>query len=340
MVVIIPLFLATLFLTVSRGNAFTALYVFGDSLSDTGRKPPTGTNYWEGRYSNGPLWVEYLSTNLGMSYNASNNWAISGSTTSNLLAQIANVPPSTNLNSALFTLVSGGNDFFDSLKAGVNDPFWSIVVQNAVQNLTNAADTLYTNGARELIIANLANLGQTPAFTNTPPGWPEYVDSKVALFNSELAAAVTNVAARDTGLRIYFMNANATFEQIFTNASFYGFTVITNGALEDTSLTDKSFTGPGADYLFWDTLHPTTKADALTAGWAYQYVAAKLNIAQSGTNFSLVASNLYPGLPYTIQTSTNLLSWAPFQTITPLGTNATVIWTNWPQSQGFYRVQY
>ncbi|KAJ2692136.1 hypothetical protein GGH99_001926 [Coemansia sp. RSA 1285] len=49
-----------------------SLYVFGDSLSDTGRLhtmtfglvPPEP--YWEGRSSNGPLWVEYLALLQGL----------------------------------------------------------------------------------------------------------------------------------------------------------------------------------------------------------------------------------------------------------------------------------
>jgi hypothetical protein len=41
--------------------AFDAIYDFGVSLTDTGNKPALGTNYFQGRYSNGPLWIEYLS---------------------------------------------------------------------------------------------------------------------------------------------------------------------------------------------------------------------------------------------------------------------------------------
>ena len=113
---IFPALLLALLFTATTGRSFTALYVFGDSLSDTGRNPPTGTNasnYFNGRFCNGPLWVEYLSTNLGLPYNPSNNFAISGSTTSDLLTQIAGLPASSNLSSGLFTVVSGGNDFLD-----------------------------------------------------------------------------------------------------------------------------------------------------------------------------------------------------------------------------------
>ena len=332
--------LAVVFLTRVPASGFTALYVFGDSLSDTGRNPSPAPEYFDGRYSNGPLWVEYLSADLGIPYNPTNNFAVSGSTTGDLAAQIAGLPASTNLGTGLFTLVSGGNDFLQNATAGVNDPFWSNVVKSAVMNLTNAADALYGSGARELIIANLVNLGHTPAFLGTPTGYPEYIDSKVALFNAGLEAAVIDVAQRDAGLRIYWLDANTWFGHLLSSPATYGFTVVTNGALEDPNLTNKSFTGPGANYLFWDVVHPTTKAHALNAALAFQYVAAQMSILRSGTNLTLQAGNLYPGLPYTIQTSTNLSSWSDYQTITPVSTNAGIPWANPPGVNMFYRVKY
>jgi phospholipase/lecithinase/hemolysin len=337
---IFPVLMLALLLTATTGYSFTALYVFGDSLSDTGRNPAPSPSYFNGRFSNGPLWVEYLSAQLGLPYNASNNFAVAGSTTSNLLSQIAGLPASTNLHTALFTLVTGGNDFFDSVDLGVNDPAWSIVISNAVVNLTNAIGVLYTNGAREMIVGNLANIGQTPAFIGTPAGYTNYIDSKVKLFNTMLATAVTNVMKGDPGLRIYFADNNTAFSRILSAPASFGFTVSTIGALEDTNLTDKSFTGPGANYVFWDTVHPTTKVNVLTAAGAFQSVAVELNLAHTGTNLNLMVLNLYPGLPYTVQSSTNLATWSDYQTINANNTNAAVTVTNAPRSNVFYRVRY
>src|SRR5882762_6059918 len=84
--------LLTLLLVATPGFSFTALYVFGDSLSDTGRSPAPAPSYYNGRYSNGLLWVEYLSVELGLPYNASNNFAVSGSTTPELSSQLAGLP--------------------------------------------------------------------------------------------------------------------------------------------------------------------------------------------------------------------------------------------------------
>src|SRR5262249_20611890 len=55
--------------------------------------------------------------------------------------------------------------------------------------------------------------------------------------------------------------------------SDYGFTQNLIGALNDPALTDKSFTGPGSNYVYWDNDHPTTKVHSLIAGWFAEQVA-------------------------------------------------------------------
>jgi thermolabile hemolysin len=338
-----PVFLAiwlAVCLSATTGYSFTALYVFGDSLSDTGRNPAPAPDYYDGRYCNGPLWVEYLSAQLGIPYNPSNNFAVSGSTTSDLLAQIAGLQGFTNLQSGLFAVDSGGNDFLQSGSLGVNDPAWAMVVSNAVFNLTNAIEVLYTNGAREIMVGNLANIGQTPLLNSYPAGYGSYVDTKVALFNSLLITSLPKVTQRNPGLRIYVLDNNLGLSIVLNAPATYGFTVTTNGALEDPNLTDKRFTGPGADYVFWDVVHPTTKLDAMTAAVAFGSVAVQLKIAPGGTNLSLFVRNLYPTLPYTIQTSTDLTRWSNYDTFTATATNTAVVVTNGAGKNMFYRVAY
>jgi phospholipase/lecithinase/hemolysin len=338
---IFPAILLAFFLIASTGYSFTALYAFGDSLSDTGRNPAGSVkSYFNGRFSNGPLWVEYLSANLGLPYNASNNFAVSGSITSDLQSQIAGLSASSNLQSALFTIESAGNDFLENAGLGTNDPAWSAVVSNAVANLTNAIGTLYTNGAREILILNLFNVGQAPFFSAAPASYCIYVDSKVAAFNTQLASVVTNVMQLSPGLRIYLADNNRMSSNIISSPASYGFTVSTIGVLQDSNLTDKSFTGPGADYVFWDLIHPTTKGHAMIAALAFQCVGVQLNLARNGNNLNLTVNNLYPSLPYTIQTSAKLATWSNYQTFTATNTNAVVVLTNGPGTMSFYRVGY
>ncbi len=329
-----------LFLATTTGHAFTGLYVFGDSLSDTGRNPPAGSSYFEGRFCNGPLWVEYLSAQLGLTYNSNNNFAVSGSTTSDLSSEIAGLPASTNLHSGLFTVLSGGNDFIDNASLGVNDAGWNSVIASAVLNVTNALGQLYTDGAREIIVGNLPGLGHIPAFVGSPGGFPNYLDSKVALFNTALAAAVTNVMQQYPGLRIYFLNDNTLLSNVLSAPAAYGFTVTTNGALEDSNLADKSFNGPGANYVFWDSVHPTTKFDVMVAAAAFDEVGVQLKIGRNGANSTLAVSNLYPGFSYTIQASSDLAHWTNYEAFTAAGTNTTVGVTNGEGRVVYYRMAY
>jgi phospholipase/lecithinase/hemolysin len=334
-------------LTAARGYSFTALYVFGDSLSDTGRNPPgEGTNYFNGRFSNGPLWVEYLSADLGIPYNSSNNFAVSGSTTSDLADQIAGLNGASIPPAALCTVLSGGNDFIAVTTTGLtNNTTWAILLTNMVDNLTNAVGELYSEGARHIIVGNLANLAQTPAFIQEDVGpyasYSNLVVSKVNLFNQMLYAAVTNEMQQYSGLRLYLFDDNYGLNSVLIAPAAYGFTVTMQGALEDPSLADKSTNGPGADYVFWDDIHPTTKLNEMTGTAAFDAVEAGLNVYRSGTNFTLEAFNLYPTLPYTIQNSTNLATWANYLTFTAASTNATMTLTNQPgQRDMFYRVSY
>lgn len=75
---------------------YTSIWSVGDSLSDTGRTyrsltsnplvpsryvAPKGPNYDGGRFSNGPVWLEYLSTREGLAYAADHNLSWGGAVT-------------------------------------------------------------------------------------------------------------------------------------------------------------------------------------------------------------------------------------------------------------------
>ena len=76
----------------ARARAFSQIVVFGDSLSDVGNVNnqtfgiSPGSGYWNGRFSNGPVWVENFATGLSLStptYSRSGgtDWAYGGAHT-------------------------------------------------------------------------------------------------------------------------------------------------------------------------------------------------------------------------------------------------------------------
>ena len=108
-----------------KALSYDALYAFGDSLTDTGREPAEPYFHYDGRWSNGPLWVEYLSVLLGFSYNPDNNLAHSGAQTDDTLGQVIAFVPATDVGHSLFVVWAGGNDFLQEYdKNWFSDASW------------------------------------------------------------------------------------------------------------------------------------------------------------------------------------------------------------------------
>lgn len=152
----------------SRSN----LIAFGDSLSDMGNgknsilNVPDVPPYWQGRFSNGKVWLEYASdaygvtTTIGSGTAAGDNRAFGGSQTgqgfsylllpnvgtqiTNYLGNVqANIPQST-----VVSLWSGGNDF---LYGTANADTIATNMESHIRQLEGA-------GATEFIIPNLPPL--------------------------------------------------------------------------------------------------------------------------------------------------------------------------------------
>lgn len=330
--------------TTGTAFSFSGLYVYGDSLSDTGKIAASAPDYFNGRWSNGSVWVEYLSVKLGLPYNAANNYAYAGTTTSYLAAEVAITPTSTNLSSALCAVWSGGNDFLNHLSEGVyDDAGWNTVITSAVGNITNAIGALYAKGARSVLVCNLPDFSKIPTVLNNySSSYGAYVSTKVVNFNSALSNALNAVTQSKPNLSLHRDDVYSRYAIILSAPASYGFTVSTIGALDDPALLDFSFTGPGQNYVFWDAIHPTTKTHGLIANWAFDLLPSTppwIVCSRSGANLNLFLQNLSPGLNYTVQSSSNLLNWTEYQAFIAINTNATIVANLGPASRIFYRLK-
>ncbi len=144
--------------TTSVAGPFSNLYVFGDSLSDTGALAviaPTAcpsAPYFDCRFSNGPVWVENLAADLGVSastaYAGGTNYAIGGQRTDQILngqiplflSSVGGVADP----DALYALWGGGNDFLQ----GFAPP------SDAVDNIIASILDLSAAGAMDFLIPN------------------------------------------------------------------------------------------------------------------------------------------------------------------------------------------
>lgn len=242
--------------------------VFGDSLSDTGNMyrlygvPPSPPNY-AGRYSNGPVWVEYLTSFLGLPNSLVQNYAHGGATTGHgnvsiagapgLLDQVqfyadhvaANGTPDAN---TLFVVWIGPNDFAAATGLGST-------VAAAMVNIEHALTGLHALGAQHFLVLNAPDLARTPhVHEQADAGLTERARIATIAFNANLAWTLGELE-RTLPIDIVHQDFFMEFERIAADPSQFGFSDATSRCL----LSDADAPCPdAAQRVFWDGLHPTT----------------------------------------------------------------------------------
>ncbi|MEW5857413.1 MAG: SGNH/GDSL hydrolase family protein [Cyanobacteriota bacterium] len=244
------------------------LYVFGDSLSDagavfraTGGMYPPNPPYFQGRYSNGQVWVEYLAHRLHISSNQTNNFACGGATSGSignsyvpsLLAQVQSFTQThKQLNSeALYVLWAGANDYLQ----GVNS------ATIPVENITQAIASLAERGAKKILVANLPDLGQLP--TTRTSANAARLSALTQAHNQGLRRSL-KVSQQHSDLQIAPLDANKLYREAITNPAAFGFTNVINACLAGAGTS-----GHPDQFLFWDGIHPTTAAHRILGETAF-----------------------------------------------------------------------
>jgi outer membrane lipase/esterase len=254
-------------LPASAGH-FTKLVVVGDSLSDTGNvfaatagAVPPSSRYYAGRFSNGPVWVEYLAAALDLPFE---NYAYGGAKTDqgNLfdglfgldfpgladeVALVTSAPGPLDPD-ALYVVWAGANDFRAALATGALPDIAAVIA-----NIVHAVAELRLAGAQHVIVPNLPDLGLTPE--GRASGAAPLLTFVSDTFNAHLEAALA-VYAPDT-IRIDIFQL---MQQTVRDPQEYGFTDVTTACLTTAGVC----AAPEA-HLFWDHVHPTTAGHALLA---------------------------------------------------------------------------
>jgi phospholipase/lecithinase/hemolysin len=273
---ILPLLAAALtpFADVSAAakTPFSRIVVFGDSLSDTGNffgltgNPPPP--YADGRFSNGPVWSEYLAEAMGMALGPDDTYAVGGATSGRdnindipglvefpgLLDQIdlyeldlqgQGADPE-----ALHIVWAGGNDFLLMLATGGSP---EAVIANGVSNNIQAVQRLRSLGAQHIMVVGLPDLGLTPMARAAGLG-PQltYLSN---LYNGAMTGALDQLAA--LGAPTSRLDIAAFMSRLIADPAGHGLDEV-----EDAFL---SVGGNPDGFMFWDAIHPTTVTHSLLA---------------------------------------------------------------------------
>lgn len=283
----IALFLAALLLTFMTSVVLSTkqpapiqqLIVFGDSLSDTGvvfratnGVYPPNPPYYQGRYSNGRVWVEYLADALAIKQ--VNNFACGGATTVNgrenlvpgLLAQVQSFVQTTPQlsSSALYVLWAGANDYL----------LGASTVAQPVANIQQAIATLSRQGAQRILVANLPDLGQIPATRNQASAGR--LSTLTQQHNQSLRRSLKVLNQQFPDLQTVTLDSYTLYQTAIANPAEFGFSQVKNACLAGARAC-----GQPDQFLFWDDIHPTTRGHQILADSALKALEVQAQLAQS-----------------------------------------------------------
>lgn len=291
---------------------FEVLYVFGDSLDAT-----SGGPYWQGRWSNGPMWPELLSTNLGFPYRATNNRAVGGATSAQILAQVRALPPVTNAGAALFVVDVGHQDFLGKTNALA----FTNALASATRNLSNSVVECVRKGAKAVVLMSMWDPNRSPRLARLIPD-PIVSRTRTEEINMTMMTLADRLSTNYPDLRLWSIDLFVLFDAMVLQFDHFGFTRTDLGALEDPELADKTFQGPGREYMFWDSSHLTAKGHALVANvFLAALHGSALGIRPESDGFRLSFEFLEIGKTYRVQQSADLALWenlAPLYALDPV----------------------
>ena len=251
--------------------SYDALYAFGDSYCDvgnlfalTGGAEPAAP-YYNGRFSNGPIWLDHVAGFLGVPLKASalggTDYAFGGAwaTEPQSVTGVPSVLQQVELYlsqhkgkadpNALYILEGGGNDILDATSGSPEALGLRIAEALAYSELL-----LRQAGARHFIIPDLFNVALLPAAA----GNTTFATAASAAADKALDELL-GIEELLEGIHIVRMNVFSLFNAIATDSTHFGFTNITNPCLTTSVCADPDHT------LFWDTHHPTEFGHAFFA---------------------------------------------------------------------------
>jgi phospholipase/lecithinase/hemolysin len=275
------------------GAPYTALYAFGDSLTDTGNVSLAtfgllpAAPYADRSFSNGPVWAQDLAQSLRLpplhpSLAGGTDFAYGGAETGQTpghtlnptdlpsqYGQFLTQVPSPQAG-ALYAVWIGSNDVLNiANNTSLTPAQQQADISAAVTNEVAVIGGLAAHGAQNLLVLNVPDLGKTPEEIAHGPGAVQTASALSSLYDGELAAALQPLEATGV-LKIDLVDTFSVLNQVNANPGAFGFTDVTDpvwtGDLTNSGSGTLRATGAAQNqFLYFDSLHPTAEAHALLA---------------------------------------------------------------------------
>lgn len=219
------------------------IILFGDSLSDNGNLfdisskahniiplipvVPKNPPYFQGRFTNGKVWIEHLSTSLHVELE---DYAYGGAWIESVYDSHHLVPLDLDSQISLYRIHAA----FDQDKtnhlyvvwAGANDyvhdrPDIEEATTRAVNILKSNLDTLIYLGAKHFFVPTIPNLSLVPEVREKGPDYMKRQQAMSKLHNQKLLAMLTEEQAAHPDLHITVMDVSGVLEEVVKDPAKY-----------------------------------------------------------------------------------------------------------------------
>lgn len=281
------------------GNTYSQVYIFGDSLSDTGNLASVIGEfpfpYYMNRVSNGPVAVDVMSEMLGLDaqaslyllgMNAGGNYAVAGARASGadaidldtqLLSFMVNhgfSAPS----DALYVIFIGGNDLRD-LRMVADKATVSTGINASLEKISQAIQQLNGIGAKHFFVINAPDIGVIPETRLIDQAIPDVdVARQAEKISKQFRVGVHETVERIEGelmLDIKEFDLYKYFNKLIKHADASGFTNTTDACFSSVSYTfnpDCNYGQSADQFIFFDEIHPTRRVHEMIGSAFYEVV--------------------------------------------------------------------
>jgi len=262
----------------------TQIVAFGDSLSDNGASMritqldvenkvtdagilPPSDQYWEGRWSNGPMAVEVLAQRLqvkltdyavgGAESGLNNINPTGGMNVTGLLSQLKNfqidLQEKKTDPDALYFIFISANDFLGNLLNSYSGSY-SDVAEKALENIQTAVTKLSELGAKRFLVVNSIDLAITPMVV---AAMAEDVAKEFQnRFDSQLPIKMADLS-KQLNIEIIVFDLQGVSDKIRSDPQMYGLKNLADPCMADLDSTT-ACNSPD-EYFFWDPVHLTRR---------------------------------------------------------------------------------
>jgi phospholipase/lecithinase/hemolysin len=189
------------------------------------------------------------------------------------------------LNKCIYSIGLGSNDYLNNY---FMPTFYNTGSQftpeeyadNLIQSYTDQLRTLYSYGARKMVLFGIGQIGCSPneLAQQSPDGVTcvDDINSANQMFNTRLKGVVDQLNNELPDAKLIYINSYGIFQDVISNPSAYGFTNTNTGCCgvgrnngQITCLPMQTPCENRREYLFWDAFHPTEAGNVVVAQRAY-----------------------------------------------------------------------